>query len=141
MLAVLWPLRNRFRRPTTLLWTTVAAYSGGRFVMFFWRSDTTGFAFGLNVAQVTSLALLAVALIGLWWARRSRPERRRTGPPYPGPDAPARFAGRARAASRPVARSEAVRPGATPRNRPATPKNCARRPGSCRRPHREGPDL
>jgi prolipoprotein diacylglyceryltransferase len=73
MLAVLWPLRNRFRRPTTLLWTTVAAYSGGRFVMFFWRSDTTGFAFGLNVAQVTSLALLAVALIGLWWARRSRP--------------------------------------------------------------------
>lgn len=72
MLAVLWPLRDRFRRPTSLLWTTVAVYSAGRFVMFFYRSDTTGFAAGLNVAQVTSLALFAVALLGLWWARRSQ---------------------------------------------------------------------
>jgi phosphatidylglycerol:prolipoprotein diacylglycerol transferase len=81
MLAILWPLRHRFRRPTTLLWTTVAFYSAGRFVMFFYRSDTTDFALGINVAQVTSLALLGVSLLGLWIARRGQPVTDAPGAP------------------------------------------------------------
>jgi len=71
MLAVLWPLRHRFRWATALFWATVAFYSAGRFLMFFWRSDTTDLGFGLNLAQLTSVALLAVALAGLALARRA----------------------------------------------------------------------
>jgi phosphatidylglycerol---prolipoprotein diacylglyceryl transferase len=66
LLAILWPLRDRFRRPLSLLWTTVALYSAGRFVMFFWRDDAEPVALGLDQAQFTSLALIAVSLAGLW---------------------------------------------------------------------------
>lgn len=70
MLAILWPLRHRFQRPLTLFWTTVAAYGVGRFLIFFYRSDTADFALGMNAAQATSLAFVAGALLGLWRARR-----------------------------------------------------------------------
>jgi phosphatidylglycerol---prolipoprotein diacylglyceryl transferase len=69
LFAVIWPLRHRFRRPLTLFWTVVALYGLGRFVMFFYRSDTDPGALGLNVAQWTSLALAAAALVGLAVAR------------------------------------------------------------------------
>jgi phosphatidylglycerol---prolipoprotein diacylglyceryl transferase len=75
MLTVLWPLRDRFQRPLTLFWTTVAAYSAGRFVMFFWRSDTSGFGLGLNAAQATSVVILGVAAVGLVLARRHPDEQ------------------------------------------------------------------
>lgn len=61
MLAVVWPLRHRFRRPGMLLWLVIALYSAGRFAMFFVRSDSETLALGLNGAQWTSLALLIVA--------------------------------------------------------------------------------
>lgn len=77
MLAVVWPLRHRFRRPGMLLWTVIALYGAGRFVIFFWRSDTDAFALGINAAQATSLALVATAgLAALWTALRAR----RAGP-------------------------------------------------------------
>jgi phosphatidylglycerol:prolipoprotein diacylglycerol transferase len=68
ILAVVWPLRRRFRRPTMLLWAVVALYGTGRFVMFFYRSDADPAAVGLNVAQLESLALIAIAALGAWIA-------------------------------------------------------------------------
>jgi phosphatidylglycerol:prolipoprotein diacylglycerol transferase len=54
MLAIVWPLRHRFRRPGMLLWTVIGLYSAGRFAMFFVRSDSETLALGLNGAQWTS---------------------------------------------------------------------------------------
>jgi phosphatidylglycerol:prolipoprotein diacylglycerol transferase len=77
MLAVVWPLRRRFRPPGTLLWTAIALYGSGRFVMFFWRSDSDTLALSLSTAQWTSMALVVVAMAALaWGAIRSRGGRR-----------------------------------------------------------------
>jgi phosphatidylglycerol:prolipoprotein diacylglycerol transferase len=70
--AVVWPLRDRFRRPTIPLWTVVALYGIGRFVMFFARSDSEPLALGLDGSQWTSVGLVAVATIRLLVARRRR---------------------------------------------------------------------
>jgi prolipoprotein diacylglyceryltransferase len=51
-----------------LLWAVVALYGIGRFMMFFYRSDTDPAAVGLNVAQFESLALIAIAGLGAWIA-------------------------------------------------------------------------
>ncbi|MGH2954220.1 MAG: prolipoprotein diacylglyceryl transferase [Solirubrobacterales bacterium] len=73
MLAVIWPLRHRFRRPGLLFWAVIALYSAGRFAMFFYRSDSDQVALGLNGAQWTSLALLALAVLAVWLIlRRTR---------------------------------------------------------------------
>ena len=76
MLAIVWPLRHRFRRPTMLLWAVIGLYGAGRFVMFFYRSDTDPGVLGINEAQLVSLALVAAAAIGALWAARrfERPE-------------------------------------------------------------------
>lgn len=70
MLALIWPLRHRFRRPGTLLWAVIALYSAGRFFMFFVRSDSETEALGLSGAQWTSLALLAAAAVAAWLGAR-----------------------------------------------------------------------
>lgn len=75
ILAVLWPLRHRFKRPTSLLWATLGAYAAGRFLMFFWRDDASAGPAGLNSAQLESLALVAVAVGGLLAVRRLAPSR------------------------------------------------------------------
>jgi prolipoprotein diacylglyceryltransferase len=77
MLAVVWPLRQRLRHPGTLFWTVIALYGVGRFVMFFWRSDSDTLALSLSTAQWTSLALVVAAVAALL-ARsiRSRGDRR-----------------------------------------------------------------
>ncbi len=62
--AIAWPLRHRFRRPTTLLWTVVALLAVGRFVEFFVRSDSDPLALGLVTAQWVSLLLVALAAAG-----------------------------------------------------------------------------
>jgi len=74
ILAVVWPLRHRFKRPGMLLWTVVAMYSAARFAMFFYRGDSEAVALGLNSAQWTSAALLLVAGIGIS-AALGRPQR------------------------------------------------------------------
>lgn len=71
MLAALWPLRSRFRRPTSLLWAVIGIYGAGRFFMFFLRSDSDEVVIGLNGAQLTSIALVLIAAAGMWMARRS----------------------------------------------------------------------
>jgi phosphatidylglycerol:prolipoprotein diacylglycerol transferase len=74
MLAVIWPLRHRFKAQTQLLWVVVAAYAAGRFVIFFFRDDSDEFALGLTNGHWTSLALIAVALAAAAVAgRRRRP--------------------------------------------------------------------
>jgi phosphatidylglycerol:prolipoprotein diacylglycerol transferase len=78
MLAIVWPLRRRFHRPGLLLWAVIGLYSGGRFAMFFVRNDSEELALGLSGAQWTSLALVAIAVLGTWLAIRS-----------PAPDSPA----------------------------------------------------
>lgn len=71
MFAVIWPLRDRFRRPGSLLWTVIGLYATGRFFMFFVRSDSTNLILGLSVTQWISMGLVAAALIGLAVGRRS----------------------------------------------------------------------
>lgn len=74
MLAVVWPLRHRFKAPTQLLWVVVAAYAAGRFVIFFFRDDSDELAAGLSNGQWTSLALVALSLAAAALAgRRRRP--------------------------------------------------------------------
>jgi phosphatidylglycerol---prolipoprotein diacylglyceryl transferase len=72
--ALVWPLRDRLRRPTALTWLVVALFAAGRFVEFFTRADSEDIALGLNSAQWTSLALLAVALAGAWWTLVRHPQ-------------------------------------------------------------------
>ncbi|SEH16266.1 prolipoprotein diacylglyceryl transferase [Thermoleophilum album] len=69
MFAVIWPLRHRFQKQLTLLWTVVGAYGLGRFVMFFYRADSEDAALGLNGAQWTSVALVGIAAVGIAWAK------------------------------------------------------------------------
>jgi phosphatidylglycerol:prolipoprotein diacylglycerol transferase len=64
MLAILWPLRRRLGQGLMFL-TVIALYSGGRFVMFFWRSDSAQALGGLDTAQLTSLSLLAASLTAI----------------------------------------------------------------------------
>jgi phosphatidylglycerol:prolipoprotein diacylglycerol transferase len=64
--AIVWPLRHRLRRPTALTWLVIALLAAGRFVEFFVRSDSDTMGLGLETAQWTSLALIAVAGVGAW---------------------------------------------------------------------------
>lgn len=69
--AIAWSLRKRLKRPLALMWLVIALFALGRFLEFFWRSDSTGLALGLETAQWTSLALLAVTAVGAWLTRGS----------------------------------------------------------------------
>ncbi|MGH2948564.1 MAG: prolipoprotein diacylglyceryl transferase [Solirubrobacteraceae bacterium] len=89
--AIAWPLRKRLQPwPLALMWLVLALLAVGRFFEFFLRSDSEDLALGLEIAQWTSIVLLAVAVTGAWvtlrrWpARRERPRppgARRTGAP------------------------------------------------------------
>jgi phosphatidylglycerol:prolipoprotein diacylglycerol transferase len=76
ILAIIWPARDRFKRPGSLFLTLIALYGAGRFVMFFWRSDSATLAAGLDTAQWTSLALVAASLGALIAGRFARPAAR-----------------------------------------------------------------
>ena len=80
--AIAWPLRKRLSRPLALMWLVIALFAVGRFLEFFVRSDSDDLALGLETAQWTSLALLAVAAGGAWLTLR----RPASGPERPGPD-------------------------------------------------------
>jgi phosphatidylglycerol:prolipoprotein diacylglycerol transferase len=73
--AIAWPLRKRLERPLALTWLVLALFAVGRFFEFFLRSDSADLAFGLEIAQWTSLALLAASATGAWLTlgRRRRP--------------------------------------------------------------------
>jgi len=64
--------RRLRRRRTAMVWLMIALLGVGRFLEFFVRSDSETGAFGLETAQLTSVALIAVAVAGAWLtARRS----------------------------------------------------------------------
>ena len=73
MLAVIWPLRHRLRRPGMLFWTVIGFYAAGRFAMFFYRTDSDEVALGLDSAQWTSVALLGVAVVAAGLIARRSP--------------------------------------------------------------------
>jgi phosphatidylglycerol:prolipoprotein diacylglycerol transferase len=68
--AIAWPLRTRLQRPLAVTWLVLALLAVGRFFEFFLRSDSADFALGLEIAQWTSLVLLAVAAVGAWLTLR-----------------------------------------------------------------------
>jgi len=67
--ALVWPLRRRFETPLMAVCMVVALYAVGRFLMFFYRSDSAQLGLGLTGAQWTSLALLGAAGAGALWVR------------------------------------------------------------------------
>lgn len=66
------------------MWLVIALFAVGRFFEFFLRSDSADLALGLEIAQWTSLLLLAVAAAGAWLTFR-RPAAR--GRPWTPDDA------------------------------------------------------
>jgi phosphatidylglycerol:prolipoprotein diacylglycerol transferase len=77
--AIAWPLRKRLHRPLALMWLVIGLFAVGRFFEFFLRSDSADLALGLETAQWTSLALLAVAVAGASLTVRRRPAASRRG--------------------------------------------------------------
>jgi len=79
--AVSWGLRNRIRRPLLMVWLVIGLFAAGRFVEFFFRSDSDVVALGLSSAQWTSLVTLAFAVAGAAVTRRlGRSQGRPAGP-------------------------------------------------------------
>lgn len=68
--AIVWPRRDRFRRPGSLLASVVGLYALGRFVIFFWRVDSDTVVAGLDGAQLISLGLVAASAVALWVIRQ-----------------------------------------------------------------------
>jgi phosphatidylglycerol---prolipoprotein diacylglyceryl transferase len=74
--AIAWPLRKRLQPyPLALTWLVLGLIALLRFLEFFLRSDSDDLALGLEVAQWTSLALIAVAVVGAWITLRRPPRR------------------------------------------------------------------
>jgi phosphatidylglycerol---prolipoprotein diacylglyceryl transferase len=78
--AIVWSLRRRLQPwPLALMWLMLAL---GRFFEFFLRSDSDDLALGLEIAQWTSILLLAIAAVGAWLTlgRRQAPQRHPRAP-------------------------------------------------------------
>jgi hypothetical protein len=74
-----------------MAWLVIALLAAGRFVEFFVRSDSESSALGLEAAQWTSLALLALAGVGVWLTiRRPSVESTPKDASHPGPPSHAR---------------------------------------------------
>ena len=83
--AIAWPLRKRLQQwPLALMWLVLALLAIGRFFEFFVRSDSADLALGLEIAQWTSLLLLAIAAAGAWLTLGRRPAPDRHPPPPAG---------------------------------------------------------
>ena len=70
-------LQHRLTRPLELLWVVIGSYGAGRFVMFFFRDDSSSATLGLSFSQLISLALVAAAAGGWAWSRHRWPGGRR----------------------------------------------------------------
>ena len=70
--AIAWPLRHHLRRPTEVMWLVILLLGVGRFIEFFFRSDSDSLGLGLTSAQWTSLAMVGAGVVGLGSVRRHR---------------------------------------------------------------------
>ena len=78
ILAMLWPLRKRFRPPGMFFALYLASYSVGRFFLSFLREEFNDYG-GLNEAQIIALVVMAVTIpLLIFKARLVRPEDRAT---------------------------------------------------------------
>jgi phosphatidylglycerol---prolipoprotein diacylglyceryl transferase len=68
--AVLWKARTRPHADGALFWWYLVLAPAARFVIEFWRINPP-VAFGLSAAQLTSLGLIAVGVVGLLVTRRA----------------------------------------------------------------------
>ncbi|MEV4419339.1 prolipoprotein diacylglyceryl transferase family protein [Patulibacter sp. NPDC049589] len=73
ILAVVWPLRHRFREPLRLAWLVLGLFAIGRFFEFFLRGDSPDLALGLSNTQWTSVALLVICVAGARFVRPRDP--------------------------------------------------------------------
>jgi prolipoprotein diacylglyceryltransferase len=71
--SVVWPLRHRFKVAGQLAALVLGLVAIGRFIEFFFRSDSPDLAIGLNNTQWISLAMLALAVAGWYLAGRRDP--------------------------------------------------------------------
>ena len=77
LLAVLWPLRNRFRPRGMFFALYGATYSIGRFFISFLRVEQNYYFWGLNEAQVVALIVIIITVpLLIWKAQVSAPHRR-----------------------------------------------------------------
>lgn len=76
MLGIVLALWRRLDRPLEMVFLVFVTYGAGRFVMFFFRTDSENAWLGLSVSQWISLGLLAVGAAGLAWTRRGSPSGR-----------------------------------------------------------------
>jgi phosphatidylglycerol:prolipoprotein diacylglycerol transferase len=69
LFGVIWILRGRFRVPGSLFALWLVVYSGGQFVLFFWRANTV-VLLGLKQAQLTAVVVILLAVPAyVWWRR------------------------------------------------------------------------
>ena len=74
LLAVLWPLRNRFRPRGMFFALYGATYSIGRFFISFLRVEQNYYFWGLNEAQVVALIVIIITVpLLIWKAQVVRP--------------------------------------------------------------------
>ncbi|PKB66708.1 MAG: hypothetical protein BZY81_06500 [SAR202 cluster bacterium Io17-Chloro-G4] len=74
LLAVLWPLRNRFRPRGMFFALYLATYSVGRFFLSFLRAEFQDYG-GLNEAQIIALVVMAVTIpLLIFKARLVKPD-------------------------------------------------------------------
>ena len=72
--------RSRLQRPWAMSWTVLSLIAIGRFIEFFVRSDSDTLALGLEIAQWTSVLIVAICAVGAWltlgsgreWLRQRR---------------------------------------------------------------------
>lgn len=80
LIAILFPLRKKLA-PGWMMGGYLAGYCISQLIVFIWRSEPT-FLFGLQQAQWTAIALLAIEALVLawWWQKRGGPFQDGTTP-------------------------------------------------------------
>lgn len=73
LLVAVLALARRLERPLEMLWLVIGGYGAGRFVMFFFRTDSETVAAGLSIGQWLSIALVAMTAAGTVYSKRRWP--------------------------------------------------------------------
>ena len=82
MLGLTLAVWRRLPRTLDLLWTVIGLFALGRFLIFFYRSDSDELALGLSESQWISIGLVAVSCAAALIARRRGSATAPHGPSY-----------------------------------------------------------